>query len=168
MCLNQPIQNKENKKMEVTLDRRWKKDTYTIGVLSVNGRYFSETVEDKDRGLSADMPIEVIKHGKVFGLTAIPTGRYKIDMNTVSPKFKNKAWAKKYGGIVPRLVGVPCWSGVLIHPFNYASESQGCIGPGQNKVKGGVINSTETFCKLMDEYLWPAKLRGEEIWITVK
>jgi hypothetical protein len=154
--------------MELTLERRYKKPTYTIGILFVNGKRFSETVEDKDRSLSADMPVEVIKHGKVYGLTAIPTGRYKIDMNTVSPKFRNKSWAKKYGGIVPRLLNVPCWSGVLIHPLNYASESEGCVGVGENKVKGGVIKSVEYFCKLMDEHLLPAKNRGEQIWITVK
>ena len=157
-----------SKTLELVLDRRWKKETYTIGVLSVDDQRFSETCEDKDRGLTSDMPIEVIKRGKVYGLTAIPRGRYRIDMNTVSPKFKNRPWAKKYGGIVPRLVGVPCWSGVLIHPLNYATESDGCIGPGENKVKGGVINSVEYFCKLMDEHLMPAKVTGKEIWITIK
>lgn len=154
--------------MELTLERRWKKDTYTIGVLSVDGKYFSKTVEDKDRGLSSDMPLNKIKRLKVYGETAIPTGRYRIDMNTVSTKFKNRVWAKKYGGIVPRLLAVPCWSGVLIHPMNFADESLGCIGPGQNKVKGGVVKSTETYYKLMDDYLVPADVRGEEIWITVK
>ena len=164
-------QNKIKKTMntlELLLDRRWKKDTYTIGIMSIDGKRFSETCEDKDRDLSADMPIEVIRHGKVFGKTAIPRGRYRIDMNTVSPKFKDRRWAKKYGGIVPRLVGVPCWSGVLLHPFNYASQSEGCISVGENKVKGGVINAEEWFCKMMDTYLWPAKLNGREIWITIK
>ena len=157
-----------NDTIELYLDRRWKKDTYTIGVISVDGKRFSETCEDKDRGLTSDMPVDVIRHSKVYGLTAIPCGRYRIDMNTVSPKFKERRWAKKYGGIVPRLVAVPCWSGVLIHPFNYASQSQGCIAVGENKVKGGVVKAEEYFCKLMDEHLWPAKLRNQEIYITIK
>jgi hypothetical protein len=38
--------------MILTLDRKYKKATYTIGKLYINGAYFSDTVEDKDRGLS--------------------------------------------------------------------------------------------------------------------
>lgn len=154
--------------MELTLDRRWKKDTYTIGVLKVDEKYFSETIEDKDRGLDASMPSNKISRLKVYGKTAIPTGRYRIDMKTVSPKFKNRIWAKKYGGVVPRLLGVPGFSGVLIHPGNTADDSLGCILVGENKVKGGVVRSTETFMRLMDEHLVPAEARGEEIWITIK
>ena len=157
-----------NNTLKLVLDRRWKKDTYTIGILTVNGKYFCETVEDKDRGLSSDMPVNVIKHGKVYGLTAIPTGTYNVDMNIISPKFKAKSWAKKYGGVIPRLAGVPCWSGVLIHPGNTAADTEGCILVGENKVKGGVTKSVETWCRLMDEYLWPAKLRGEKVYITIK
>jgi hypothetical protein len=153
--------------MELTLERRYKKPTYTIGILFVNGKRFSETVEDKDRSLSADMPVDVIKHGKVYGLTAIPTGRYKIDMNTVSPKFRNKPWAKKYGGIVPRLLNVPCWSGVLIHPGTDENSTSGCIVVGENKVKGKVINSVKTFDKLMEILIFAHKNK-ENIFITIK
>ena len=153
--------------MELTLERRYKKPTYTIGILFVNGKRFSETVEDKDRSLSADMPVEVIKHGKVYGLTAIPTGRYKIDMNTVSPKFRNKSWAKKYGGIVPRLLNVPCWSGALIHPGTDENSTSGCIVVGENKVKGKVINSVKTFDKLMEILIFAHKNK-ENIFITIK
>ena len=154
--------------MELELDRRWSKADYTIGVMSIDGVRYSETCEDADRGLTADMPVNKIRRIKIHGKTAIPKGRYRIDMNTVSPRFKNKSWAKKYGGIVPRLIGVPCWSGVCLHPFNYATESEGCIATGENKVKGGVIKAAEYHCRLMDEYLVPAAKRGEEIWITIK
>lgn len=156
-----------SKTLELNLERKWKKDTYTIGVLSIDGVRFSETCEDKDRGLSADMPLSEIKSRKVQGQTAIPKGRYRIDMHTVSPKFRNKSWAKTYGGIVPRLVNVPGWSGVLIHPLNFADESEGCIGPGENKVKGGVIKSVEYFHRLMKEFLIPADNAGKEIYITI-
>lgn len=71
-------------------------------------------------------------------------------MNTVSPKFKDRVWAKPYGGKLPRLENVPGYEGVLIHVGNKPADTLGCILVGQNKVKGQVINSTATFNKLME------------------
>lgn len=135
--------------MELLLKRIAKKDTYTIGKLYVDGKYVADTLEDKDRGLRQDMSLEEIKKIKVYGQTAIPTGTYKIDMNTVSPKFKNRSWAKPWEGKLPRLRDVPGYEGVLLHVGNQAQDSLGCVLVGQNKVKGQVINSTTTFSKLM-------------------
>lgn len=135
--------------MKLLLKRIAKKDTYTIGKLYVDGKYIADTLEDKDRSLRQDMSLEEIKKIKVYGQTAIPTGTYKIDMNTVSPKFKNRSWAKPWEGKLPRLRDVPGYEGVLLHVGNQAQDSLGCILVGQNKVKGQVINSTATFSKLM-------------------
>ena len=154
--------------MRLELKRRYKGEKYTIGSLYVDGKYVCDTIEDKDRGLSSDMPSNKINRIKVPGETAIPYGKYKIDMNTVSSKFKSRPWARKYNGIVPRLIGVPCFGGVLIHVGNTEKESLGCPLVGENKVSGQVINSTATFYKLMDNYLIPARQRGEEIWITIQ
>lgn len=154
--------------MNIRVDRIYKKKEYTIGKVYVNDVYFSDCVEDADRGLDSSMPSNKLSRMKIAGKTAIPKGRYKIDMNTVSPKFRYRPWGKKYNGIVPRLLGVPCFSGVLIHPLNNAEQSLGCLGFGQNKVKGGVINAVETYYRLMDNYLIPARQRGEEIWIVIK
>ena len=49
--------------MEMTVERRWKRDGYTIGVLSVNGKRFGNgkrycsTLEDTDHGLSSDIAV---------------------------------------------------------------------------------------------------------------
>lgn len=154
--------------MELKLIRKEKEANYTIGDLFVNGILFSQTLEDKDRGLTQDMPLEEIKAEKVYGETAIPTGTYEVDMNTVSPKFKDRSWAKPYGGKVPRLLNVKGFDGILIHPLNKASESLGCVGVGKNTVVGMVTDSANTFKKLMDNYLVPAKNRGESITITIE
>lgn len=151
----------------LTLLRNYPKKDYTIGLLYVKGRYFAATLEDTDRGLEKTMPIEEIQRIKVKGKTAIPKGEYRIRL-TVSEKFKNRAWSKPYGGLVPLLEDVPGYSGIRIHPGNTAADTEGCILPGQNLRPGMVLNSTVTYRRLMDEYLYPAHLAGEEILITIK
>jgi hypothetical protein len=75
------------KVMKLTLNRKFKKDTYSIGKLYVNGEWIADTVEDKDRGLSDKDSLEKIKATKVYAKTAIPLGTYKIAMGVISPKF---------------------------------------------------------------------------------
>ncbi len=150
--------------MEILLKRIAKLQTYTIGKLYINGEYVCDSLEDKDRSLTQDMELSDIKSKKVYGETAIPTGTYEVTMNVVSPKFKNRSWAKPWGGKLPRLINVPGFDGVLIHVGNKASDSLGCILVGQNKVKGQVINSTTTFNKVM-QILTNAK---DKITITIQ
>lgn len=154
--------------MELLVKRVARRDEYTIGRLYINGVKFSDTLEDCDRGLTQDMPLEEIKAKKVYGKTAIPTGTYEIDMNTISPKFQARIWAKLYGGKLPRLLNVPGYEGILIHPFNSAAESLGCIGVGNNSIKGMITDSSRTFMSLMSKYLLPAKVRGEKITISIE
>ena len=60
----------------------------------------------------------------------------------VSPKFKDRSWAKFCNGKLPRLLEVPGYNGVLIHVGNKPSDTLGCILVGYNKIKGQVVNST--------------------------
>jgi hypothetical protein len=62
------------------------------------------------------MSLEEIKKIKVPNETAIPTGTYNVTLNVISPKFKDRTWAKPYGGKVPRILNVPGFNGVLLHP----------------------------------------------------
>lgn len=153
--------------MELFLERKYKKNNYTISKLYINNKFFSNTLEDKDRNLNSNMTEEQIKGLKVYGETAIPTGTYIIDMNTISPKFKNRSWAKSYGGKLPRLLDVKGFEGILIHPGNTNKDTLGCILIGLNTKKGAVTNSTEYFHKLMKELLL-AKIKDEKITITIE
>lgn len=153
--------------MELTLKRKFKGPKYTIGSLFINGKYFCDTIEDIDRKLNDSMTEEEIKRIKVYGETAIPYGTYKIDMNTISSKFKDRSWARPYSGKLPRLLNVKGFEGVLIHVGNTQHDSLGCLICGENKQVGRVINSTATFNKLMN-ILLKAKLKGEEIEIVIK
>jgi hypothetical protein len=134
--------------MKLLLKRRFKGESYTIGSLYINGEYFCDTLEDADRGLKQDMPLDEIKRNKVAGQTAIPTGTYNVTTSVVSPKYSTREAYRFCNGKVPRLIDVPGYEGVLIHIGNTPADTEGCILVGENKVKGQVINSTATFKKL--------------------
>lgn len=152
---------------ELKVTRNWKKDAYTVGRFFVDGKYWCNTLEDKDRDLHSSMPISSIRAKKVYGETAIPRGQYQIELS-YSQKFAPRTWAKKYGGLVPEIKNVKGYSGVRIHPLNTAKDSLGCIGLGENRTKGRIDNSTKWYYKLMDEILMPAYKAGETVTIDIQ
>ena len=154
--------------MRLTVDRRWKKATYTIGILYVDGVRFCETLEDKDRGLKQTDSYSSIRSRKVYGETAIPAGTYGIRMDIVSPKYGAVSWYQNLcGGKMPRLTGVPCFEGILIHPGNTALDSYGCILVGRNTKVGQVTSSKDTFAALYKK-MKAAADRGESITIEIR
>lgn len=153
--------------MEIKVKRKWKKEAYTIGKMYINGEYICDTLEDKDRGLTSNMSVAQICGVKVHGETAIPTGRYLVDMKTVSPRFGGRAQYQFCKGRLPRLCNTPGYQGVLIHIGNTAKDTDGCILVGENKAVGQVLNSTATFRRLYP-ILKAADERGEQIWITIE
>lgn len=157
-------------KMKLTVKRIYNCPSYCIGHLYIDGVYFSDTLEDTDRGLKKTWPESQIKAMKVPGATAIPKGTYAITMRVQSPKFSAYKYKKQYGfcdGYLPRLLGVPGYEGVLIHSGNYATQTDGCLLCGMNTKKGMVCNSTETFKKLYAK-LKAADDRNENISITIQ
>lgn len=155
--------------MELKVIRKWKKNEYTIGDLYVDGVWVSNTLEDAVRDLNRNGQFDNGER-KIPGKTAIPYGRYEVTMKVRSPKYSNfskYSWAKKYDGYLPRLLNVPHFDGVLIHPGNTDADTEGCLCVGFNKVVGKVVDSVNTFRRLMDEYLIPAKKRNENIVITI-
>ena len=136
--------------MKLKLDRKYKLPEYTIGKLYIDGEYFCDTLEDTDRGLSSDMPFQEIIKRKIQGKTAVPTGDYKVNMNTVSPRFKDRTWAKPYQGKLPRLIDTIGFEGVLIHVGNSVSDTTGCVLVGKNTIKGKLTNSATVFRELME------------------
>lgn len=136
--------------MKLELIRRYCGNGYTIGSLLVDGVKFCDTLEPTDRGLMSSMTIDEIKSKKVKGKTAIPTGIYHVDLDSVSPHFKDRSWAKCYGGRVPRLQGVKGYDGVLIHPGNTAADTEGCVLVGRNTEVGRLTASKATYIKLFE------------------
>ena len=160
--------------MELKLKRIARKEKYTIGRLMMrdkqNGEWvvLCDTIEDRDRCLDQSMSEANIAKIKVKHQTAIPTGKYEIDMNTVSGTFVKKPLYKDFcQGKVPRLKYVKGFSGILIHSGSDQDSSSGCIIVGQNKVVGKVINSWATF-KRVYMVLKRAANNGERITLTVE
>lgn len=156
--------------MKLLIKRLYRKDTYTIGKLYIDDKFFCDTLEDKDRGLRQDMCIEEIEKIKVYGETAIPIGTYDLTMSIKSPKFSNfkkYKWAKICDGYLPRLLNVKGFDGILIHVANKATDIEGCIAIGENKAKGQVLNSTVTFNKLIP-ILTEAFDNNEHVEITIE
>lgn len=153
--------------MNLKLKRLYKKPTYTIGKLYIDDVYFADTIEDKDRGLTSNMTEEQIKSIKIKNETAIPTGTYQIDMNSVSPKFGSTSWAKPYGGKVPRLIGIKGFDGVLIHlTGNTSKDTSGCILVGKNNVVGMITQSRDYVSKLYQILFSICK--KEKVYITIE
>lgn len=115
--------------MKLKLQRIFKAETYTIGKLFIDGVYFCDTLEDKVRDV------------KIKGITAIPTGKYKVKI-TMSNRFKK---------LMPLLIDVPNFEGIRIHSGNTSEDTGGCILVGKNSETGKVTNSRNTFEKLMLE-----------------
>ena len=139
--------------MILTLDRKYKLPTYTIGKLYIDGEYFCDTLEDKDRGLTDDMTVGEISKIKIKKETAIPTGTYKVTI-TYSNRFKKS---------MPLINDVKGFEGIRIHSGNTDKDTEGCILVGFNKIKGNVINSRDTYNKLFS-----ILSKSNNITITIK
>lgn len=142
--------------MELRLERKYRSNNYCIDKLYINGKYFSDALEDPDRGLTDTMSLEEIKKIKIKGNTCIPYGTYNVTI-TYSPRFKKN---------LPLLNNVKGFDGIRIHSGNKPQDTEGCLLLGFNKVKGQVIDSRVTTDKLIAQ-IQQAINKGEKVTITI-
>lgn len=142
--------------MEILLERSERTSTSTIGVCMVNGIFECYILEDVDRGLRSDIPLDEIKAKKVYGKTAIPTGRYEVVI-TYSNRFKKP---------LPLLLNVPGYAGIRIHPGNNAGHTEGCLLPGMEYKPDMVLHSRAAFAKLFEKIKLATK--KEKVFIEIK
>ena len=142
--------------MLITIDRAWKRESYTMSRLFVDGENFCNALEDTDRGLYHGMSREDVLAKKVKGATAIPRGTYNV-IYTYSPRFKRK---------LPLIENVTGYEGVRIHPGNTAKDTEGCILVGQNLKVGMVLNSREWTEKLSAK-MQTAWSKGEKVKLKI-
>ena len=127
-----------NLKLDMKLVRTQFKNTQTVGKLYLNGVYFCDTLEDKNRDLNKNGIFDGTEK-KVYSETCIPFGQYKVIINQ-SPRFKR---------LMPRLLNVPHFDGILIHNGVTEKNSAGCILVGSYDGQK-LVRSKEIFKKLFE------------------
>lgn len=138
--------------MKIRLIRDIFTDKSVTGRLYIDGQEscFCYTLEDVDRYLEEDLT------KKVKGASAIPIGEYRV-IRTVSPRFKK---------VLPRLLAVPGFDGILIHSGNSPKDTSGCILVGEGRSKDWVSSSRLAFNRL-DGLIKKAIDGGESVWIEI-
>ena len=146
--------------MELVLTRRWRAEGATIGTVTVDGVPLCYSLEDPVRARDDDgsgmIEAAEVARVKVPGETAIPAGRYRVEMDA-SPKF----------GRVPHVRSVPGFTDILIHKGNRAVDTRGCILPGMTRSPAAVGQSGIAL-SLVVEHIEAAEARGEVVWLEIR
>lgn len=143
--------------MKIEVRRIARKASYTIGRMFIDDKYFCDTLEDVDRGLTSLMTIEEVAKVKKKGATAIPTGVYSVAY-TYSPKFKRQ---------MPLLLGVKGFEAIRIHSGNTDKDTEGCVLVGRNTQVGRLTDSKFIFEKL-NAILQTALAGGKSVTINIR
>ncbi len=134
--------------MDIVIKRIAFKDRYTIGCLYIDRKLFCDTMEPHAINWDTER--------KIPGRTAVPEGTYGIAL-AISSKFRR---------IMPYLVGIPEFQGVMIHWGNYPKDTAGCILVGDNTDVGKLFNSRKTFMRLFS--LTEAAInKGERVTVKI-
>lgn len=154
--------------MQLTLRRDLPRAAgFSMGKLFFGSKFLCGTLEPEDSGLECPIAGALVLQRKRHGLIAVPMGDYSIIL-CASPRFSGRAFYKShFGGLIPRLVAVPGFDGVLIHPGNTVADTSGCLLVG-NRIGQGVLGSSRAaWLTLMSEFLYPAWQRKETITIHI-
>ena len=152
-------------KRYLQLERIEKQKNYTVGRLNAGGVKI-DTLERWDSGITSStdlMEIYIMKKKKC----AIPSGTYRIVL-TSSARFSSRLFYKNFSlGLLPRLVGVKGFEGVLIHCGNTVLDTAGCMLVGEICGPGILKNSRINYIKLFLLLIgwWD---NGHEIYIKIK
>lgn len=117
---------------------------HNLGKFYIDGAYFGETLEDKDRYLESG-------GGKIQDDTAIPRGIYTATLSM----------SNRFGRVMPEIHDVPDFTGVRIHGGNTEANTEGCILLGAVRTATGVAN-----CKAINDRL--VELMTGEAEITLE
>lgn len=133
--------------MRLEVKRQEYGTNYTVSQLFVDGVKECFVLEDvvREPGVKVDKK------------TAIPAGTYKVIIN-MSPGKKK---------LLPRLIGVPGFEGVLIHSGNTDEDTEGCLLVGETWPGGNFIGSSKVAFNKLFTKMQKTLAKGESITITI-
>lgn len=132
----------------------------TIGELTIGGvarKFFvcEDAVREPEELPNGDRAAWVAKW-KVRGVTAIPTGRYRVEWT----------WSNRFQRNTLQILDVPGFGGVRIHSGNTPHDTEGCILPGLARA-GFTVTQSRDAVKMLNGWLVNAGKMREETWITI-
>lgn len=141
--------------MRLELKREPSTAKSTPGRLFVDGIEHCYTLEDPVR---TDPRPETREHeGKIYGVTAIPAGTYEVIL----------AHSPRFGRVLPRLLDVPSFSGVLIHGGNTAENTLGCVLVAKRRLTPDHIQGSKEALEPLIEKLRAARDRKERCLLII-
>lgn len=141
--------------MDLLLAREKYSSKSTVGGLLVNKKFLCNTLEDVVRDKNRDGDLLDTGEAKVYGQTAIPSGKYEVVI-TYSQRFK------KY---MPLLLNVAGYAGVRIHSGNKPEDTLGCILVGTAVGNDWISESRNAYEALMKQL--QAAEKSEKIFLTI-
>lgn len=91
--------------MVIEVIRKIELNDCQIGEILVDGKHFGYTLED------------ISRDEKVYGATAIPSGKYNVIVD----------YSEHFNKFLPHVLNVPRFAGIRIHGGNTAKDTEGCI-----------------------------------------
>ena len=138
-----------------------------LGRLSLDGHVLCDTLEPQSHFLKSATDPKTIRAIKRLGRSAIPTGVYRLVLG-YSPRFSPRPFYKSCGGgLVPRLLNVSGYEGILIHCGNTVVDTCGCILVGRWADASTLVESQKTYIRLMRQYWLPAAKQGGPMFIEI-
>ena len=139
--------------IELTLRRIVLQSSWTLGILWMQTKPELFVLEDAVRE-QAGVPVE---SWKLPGVTAIPTGRYRVIID----------YSDHFGKDLPHVLGVPGFDGIRIHPGNTPLDTEGCLLVGYSaSILAGTISQSAAASGMFQQEL-AKMLEQDDVWITV-
>lgn len=135
--------------MELMINRDIFTEDSSLGSLFIDDQFECYTLEDKYREITGE-PVET---WKVKGETAIPLGRYAVQLLN----------SYRFQMVTPHLMSVPGFTAIEIHPGNTNHDTEGCILVGTQRNEDSISNSRIAFTALMARL----QVTTEPIFITI-
>lgn len=145
--------------IELYLQRRLTVLKTTIGALFEGETFQCYTLEDVVR----EVPGQPVEAWKIAGETAIPVGRYRLDL-VVSSRFGPDTLA---------VLDVPGFDLIRIHSGNDDADTHGCILVGQQIANdptgdgGNLVNSRVALAALKNKIVPAIRDKQDAVWLTI-